>query len=100
MVMAVVMGGAIAVVAVIITDGVEVEAITMVGGIIVIGNNFSSRGRLSWRPLSLQTLALTPMAALPGSGGCSTPSTRRQSSPAPGSLGSAMAAQFGPLGRS
>jgi hypothetical protein len=33
MVMAVVTGGAIAVVAVIITDGVEVAAITMVGGI-------------------------------------------------------------------
>ena len=49
--MAVVMGGAIAAVAVIITDGVEVEAITMVGGIIVIGD-FPSRGRLSWRPLS------------------------------------------------
>ena len=53
MVMAVVTGGAIAVVAVIITDGVEVAAINMVGGIIVIGD-FPSRGRLSWRPLSLR----------------------------------------------
>jgi hypothetical protein len=51
MVMAVVMDGAIAAVAVIIMDGAEVAAITMVGGIILIGGDFSSRGRLSWRPL-------------------------------------------------
>jgi hypothetical protein len=57
MVMAVDMGGAIAVVAVIITDGVEVAAITLVGGIIIIiGGDFSSRGRLSWRPLFILLL--------------------------------------------
>ena len=40
MAMVMVMGGAITAVAVIITDGVEVAAITMVGGIIAIGGDF------------------------------------------------------------
>jgi hypothetical protein len=40
--MATVMGGAITAVAVIITDGVEVAAIIMVGGITVIGGDLQS----------------------------------------------------------
>ena len=51
--MAVVMDGAIAAAADIITGGAEVVATTMVGGIIAIGDLICQleRGRLSWRPL-------------------------------------------------
>jgi hypothetical protein len=44
--------------------------------------------------------SISPMAAVLGSGGCSIPSNRRQSSPRLGSLGSALAAQSVQLGRS
>jgi hypothetical protein len=63
--MAVVMDGAIAADAGIITGGVEVGATTMVGGIIAITGDLtpiSSERPLSWRPLSCRVAqAMSPI---------------------------------------
>jgi hypothetical protein len=69
--MAVVMDGAIAADAGIITGGAEVVATTMVGGIIAITGDLtsiSSERPLSWRPLSCRVAqAMSPIDAVDGS---------------------------------